>query len=114
MNYKVCALCDTTIESKFVVCKDCLPTYMENKEQDWLKELVAAQNRQYTIDREELSLQCGNTPARKRKTRKLTESDKKHILNYNTKGLGPRNISKILDLNQRTIESFLYNLRNKK
>jgi hypothetical protein len=111
VNYKICALCDTTIESKFIVCRDCLPTYTEHRNEEWLKELVAAQSRQYSIDREELSLQCGNTPARKRKTRKLTESDKKQILNYSVKGIGPRNISKILDLNQRTIESFLYNKR---
>jgi hypothetical protein len=112
MNYKICALCEETIESKFVVCRKCLPTYMECKHEDWMQELVAAQARQYEVDKEEINLALGNTPSRKRKTRKLSETDKKRILEYHQKGLGAKNIAKILDANWFTIRQFI-DRRNK-
>jgi hypothetical protein len=87
---------------------------MECKHEDWMLELVAAQARQYEVDKEEINLALGNTPSRKRKTRKLSETDKKRITEYHQKGLGARTIAKILDVNYQTIESFLrFKVRNK-
>jgi hypothetical protein len=87
---------------------------MECKHEDWMLELVAAQARQYEVDKEEINLALGNTPSRKRKTRKLSETDKKRILEYHQKGLGARNISKILDVNSYAVSMFLYRLNKSK
>lgn len=106
---RVCALCDTVIRDDFVVCREHLQDYRTYKDEEWFKVLVTAQRRQFEIDTEQSLLAEGIHKVTKPYV-KLTESEKYAIRFYRNKGLGYRNIAKLLRINERTIQSYLYSL----
>jgi DNA-directed RNA polymerase specialized sigma24 family protein len=104
---RVCALCDTVIPDSHVVCKEHYEEYKLYKDEPWFKELASAARRQFEIDNEETAIQMGDFSKITQTRRKLTESEKKLIIQYVKKGIGSINIAKILDLNSNTVESFI-------
>lgn len=104
---RICAMCDSIVPDSHVVCKTHYQEYKLYKDEPWFKELADAARRQFEIDNEETAIQMGDFSKVPQNRRKLTESDKKLIVQYFKKGLGSISISKILDLNNNTVESFI-------
>lgn len=113
---KVCALCDHTIPYHQVVCFAHKVDLEKYENELWFQELVAAQERQYTIDMTE---QRGDTftlqlEQKSTKTRsKLLYNDKKNITKLADKGLGWRKISRILKINGHTVRNFIVNAKKR-
>lgn len=102
---RVCALCDKIIADVHVVCAQHYQDYLLYKNEPWFKELVMAQRKMFEIDNVESLLGVGYIP---KPYQKLTESEKQAIKFLRSKGLGPRNISKLININSKTIENYLY------
>ena len=104
---RICAICDIIVQDNHMVCKEHYGQYKLYKDELWFKELVESARRQFEVDNEETAIQMGDFAKVTKIHRKLTETEKKLILDYRKKGLGSKSIAKILDLNCSTIESFL-------
>lgn len=102
---RLCALCDTVIPDTFIVCQLHFKDYLMYKNDEWFKELVMAQRRQFEIDNMESLLGIARSI---KPYQKLTESQKQGIKFLRSKGLGAKNISKVLGIPTQTIEHYLY------
>lgn len=113
---KTCVLCDTKVEPYHVSCLKCLPLYLTYKNTIWMKDLVNAQRKQFEIDLIEYSNDKDTLinidrfyPAQKKEKpyKKLSETDKKSIIQLKENGLGWRKISRILQLYPYTVKKFI-------
>lgn len=102
---RICAVCDKLIADEFIVCKEHMEYYRTYKDEPWFKLLVETQRRQFEIDNEQYLLHAGIEKITK-PYRKLTESEKEGIKFLWNKGLGAKNISKVLSINYNTVNSF--------
>lgn len=103
---RICAFCDRTIPDTHITCKEHFPMYLENKDQEWAQVMIAAQRRQFEIDNEESFIAANIDPPIKRTYYKLTPDDKQQIDYYSQKGIGSKNIGKILGINWYAIEKY--------
>ena len=110
---RVCALCDTRIRSDHVVCKEHFPYYLAHKSEEWMIVLIDAQRKQFEIDNEENYIATGVQLPEKRFYRRLTADDLQQILFYRQKGLGAKNIGKIIGANYYAIEKYLQRTKKK-
>lgn len=108
-----CALCDAVIADEFIVCKEHMEDYRKFGNDEWFKMCVETQRRQFEIDNEENFIKDGIYKVIK-PYRKLSESEKYAIRYLKNRGLGARNISKLLGIHERTIGSYLYSLSKSK
>ncbi len=106
---RLCAMCDRVIADEFICCKEHMEYYRVYKDEEWFKVLVETQRRQFEIDNEQYFLQAG-IPKIVKPYRKLTESEKEAIKYLWNKGLGAKNISKVLSINYNTVNSFTRSL----
>lgn len=102
---RLCALCDTIIPDQHIVCKEHFNDYLQFKEDEWFKELVMAQRRQFEIDNLESVMASGKIV---KPYQKLTESEKRAIRFLRSKKLGAKSISKVLGINKAAIEHYIY------
>lgn len=105
-----CALCETVIADEFIVCKEHMEDYRKFGNEEWFKMCVETQRRQFEIDNEENFIKDGIYKVTK-PYRKLSESEKYAIRYLRSKGLGAKNISKILGIYWRTIDVYLNSKR---
>ena len=100
---RLCALCDRKIPDTWIVCKEHYPDYQESKDEEWFKMLAATARRQFEQDNiENLMGKVFRT-----KKKRLTDDEKRAIRFLRFKGLGYRNIAKVLGISQETIRSYL-------
>ena len=104
---RVCALCDTVIYDTHVVCKNHYDFYIKHKEETWMIELIDAQRKQFEIDNQENYILSGVELPQKRYYRRLSADDLQQVNFYRSKGLGAKNIGKILAVNWFAIEKYL-------
>ena len=95
------------IPDSHVVCKDHYQEYKLYRDEPWFKELAGAARRQFEIDNEETAIQMGDFSKITQTRRKLTESEKKLILEYKDKGVSYVVIGKLLGVNSNTVKMFL-------
>ena len=104
---RCCALCDTLIGDNKITCIEHWEYYKAHQDEEWMIELVEAQRRQYAIDIEEDTLRNGRPLRQKRFYRRLTADDIERIRYYHSKGIGYKNISKILGINFGGIKHYI-------
>lgn len=102
---RLCAMCDRIIPDTFIVCHEHFADYKQYKDEEWFRELVMAQRRQFEIDNMESLL---GTHGVTKPYQKLTESQKQGIKFLRSKGLGAKNISKVLGIPVQTVGHYLY------
>ena len=84
-----------------------MPDYIAYKDEEWFKMLVMSQRTQFQIDITEEILKSGNVKYTK-PYRKLSDSEKTAIQYLRYKGLGARNIGKILGIHYRTVSDYMF------
>lgn len=107
---RLCAMCDRVIPDTFIVCHEHFADYKQYKDEEWFRELVMAQRRQFEIDNMESLLGVIHTKTYQR----LTDSEKQAIKFLRFKKLGPKSISKLLGINVETIKKYIYHRSNGK
>jgi hypothetical protein len=110
---RLCALCDTRIRSDHVVCKAHFDYYLTHKSEEWMVALIDAQRRQFEIDNQENYIATGIQLPEKRFYRRLSADDLQQINFYREKGLGAKNIGKIIGVNYPAIEKYLQRSKKK-
>ena len=109
---RLCVLRDKVIPDTYIACGDHIEEYKLYGQEPWFKYCIEAQRRQFEIDLEQYNLENGalhNTRA----YIKLTELEKSAISWLFNKGLGAKNISKILKINYNTVNSFTRGMKRK-
>lgn len=110
---RLCVLCDKVIPDTYITCSDHAEEYKLYGHEPWFKYCVEAQRRQFEIDIEQYNLENGVLHSTRTYTR-LTELEKNAISWLFNKGLGAKNISKILKINYSTVNSFTRKLNKQK
>jgi hypothetical protein len=108
LSSRTCILCDKKIPGNHLTCKQHWQFYLDNRNEQWIIELVDAERRQYAIDIEEEILRTGIAPKEKRTRRYLSPDDKQKIEYYFKRGVSYRVISKLTALNPYTVRNYVY------
>lgn len=113
---KLCALCETGIGAYDIVCKEHIAELELYEKESWFQALVEAQQRQYEIDTAQQRAFVFGVSIDHKSTKpyvKLTKTNIKDIHALVKQGLGWRRIARQLQLNPRTVNKFIYRMRNR-